>query len=65
MGTGAKRLERRRRVALSAGWAAGIGMMLVEMQWGVDYVLSHVAGHVSAIVGWLPMIGTLMQQFWG
>ena len=63
MGTGTKRLERR-RIALGAGWIAGIGMMLVEMQWGMDYVLSHVAGQVGAIVGWLPMIATVARHFW-
>jgi hypothetical protein len=34
------------------------------MQFGMDYVLSHLAGHVTAFVGWLPMITTL-RQFWG
>jgi hypothetical protein len=64
MGTEAKRQTRRNRRLLCAGWAAGIGITLVEMQFGMDYVLSHVAGHVTAIVGWLPMITTL-RQFWG
>lgn len=64
MGTATNSLEQR-QVVLSAGWAAGIAMMLVEMQWGVDYVFSHLAAHVSAIVGWLPMIATVARQFWG
>jgi hypothetical protein len=65
MGTESKRLGWRKRMILSAAWAVGIGITLVEMQLGMDYVLSHVVGHVSAIVGWLPMIGTLVAQFGG
>jgi hypothetical protein len=63
MGTESKREERMSRMTQGAGWAAGIGITLVEMQWGIDYVLSHVVGQVSAIVGWLPMIGGLVRQF--
>jgi len=65
MGTGTKRQERRGRMLLSAGWAAGIGITLVEMEFGMDYVLSHVVGHVSAIAGWLPMVGALVKQIYG
>jgi hypothetical protein len=65
MGSEAKRRERRNRWLLGAEWATGIGITLVEMQMGVDYVLAHIAGHVSAVVGWLPMIGTLVRQLWG
>jgi hypothetical protein len=65
MGTATKNLERRRQVALSAGWAAGIAIMLVESEWGVDYVFSHLAANLSAIVGWLPIIATVARQFWG
>jgi hypothetical protein len=63
MGTGTKRLERHTRMAQSAAWAAGIGITLVEMQYGIDYVFTHVAGHVGTIVGWLPMI-SVVRQFW-
>ena len=65
MATKAKGQGRRNRMLLSTGWAAGIGMILVEMEFGMDYVLSHVAGQLGAIVGWLPMIGGLMRQIWG
>jgi hypothetical protein len=65
MGTESKRQERWNRMILGAGWAAAIGITLVEMQFGMDYVLSHVARQVSAIVAWLPMLGTLVTQFWG
>jgi len=64
MGSETKRQEWRYRGFLVAGWAAGIGITLVEMHMGIDYVLSHVAGHLSAIVGWLPLISTLIGQFW-
>jgi hypothetical protein len=56
-----QRPERRNRVLVGGVWAAGIGITLVEMNMGMDYVLSHVVNHVSAIVGWLPMIGTLVK----
>jgi hypothetical protein len=65
MGTESKRDEERNRTLLSAGWVAGVGITLVEMQFGVDYVLSHVVNHVSTVVGWLPMIGVLLRQFQG
>jgi hypothetical protein len=62
MGTGLKKQERQSRITQGAAWAAGIGITLVEMQFGVDYVLTHVAGHMGAIVGWLPMLSTLVRQ---
>jgi len=64
MGTESNRQARRNRRLRGAGWAASVGITLVEMQFGVDYVLSHVAGHLSAFVGWLPIVGTLVKQFW-
>jgi hypothetical protein len=64
MGTKVNRPERQNQKLLSIGWAAGIGITLVEMQFGMEYVLSHVAGHLSAIFHWLPMIGTLVSQVW-
>jgi hypothetical protein len=62
MGTEAKRVTRRNRAIAGVAWAAGIGITLVEMQFGVDYVLSHVVNNMSAILGWLPMIGVLVKQ---
>jgi hypothetical protein len=62
MGTKSMKQEGPSRITQSAAWAAGIGITLVEMQFGVDYVLTHVAGHMSAIVGWLPMLSTLVRQ---
>lgn len=65
MGTEARKRGWRNRMVAGAGWVAGIGVMLVEMQFGMDYVLSHVAGGVSAILSWLPMVSVLARQFWG
>ncbi len=62
MGTEAKRVRKQNRVIAGVAWAAGIGITLVEMQFGVDYVLSHVVNSMSAILGWLPMIGVLVKQ---
>jgi hypothetical protein len=53
------------RVLAGAGWVAGVGVMLAEMQFGMDYVLSHVVGQISAILCWLPMVGVFARQFWG
>jgi hypothetical protein len=64
MATQVKGLERRHQVAVSGIWAAGIGITLVEMHMGMDYVLSHVVTQMGAIVGWLPMIGTMVTHFW-
>jgi hypothetical protein len=65
MGTGWKRQERQNRRLLGAGWVAGIGIALVEMQVGMDYVLSSVTQHLAKAVGWLPVIGTMVARFWG
>jgi hypothetical protein len=65
MGTQAKWQEQRNRMVQSTGWAAGIGITLVEMQYGMDYVLTHVVGHVTAIVGWLPVLSLLAKQICG
>jgi len=64
MGTEAKRITKRNQVIAGVAWAAGIGITLVEMQFGVEYVLSHVVNNMSAIVGWLPMIGVLVKRVW-
>ena len=64
MGTEENKVTKRNQVMAGVAWAAGIGITLVEMQFGVDYVLSHVVNHMSAIVGWLPMIGVLVKQVW-
>lgn len=65
MGSEWKRQERQNRWLLGAGWTAGIGIALVEMQLGMDYVLSSVAQQASGLVGWLPVIGTMVARFWG
>ncbi|HXX17627.1 MAG TPA: hypothetical protein VEJ47_22195 [Candidatus Eremiobacteraceae bacterium] len=65
MGTNEKREERRNRVLVIGTWAAGIALTLVEMQLGVEYVMTHVVYQVGALAGWLPMIGALAAQFWG
>ncbi len=62
MGTDAETATKRNRVIAGVAWAAGIGITLVEMQFGMDYVLSHVVNNMSAIVGWLPMIGVLVKH---
>ena len=64
MGTEAKINGRHNRVLEGAGWVAGISVMLAEMQFGMDYVVSHVVGQVSAILGWLPMVGMFAHQLW-
>jgi hypothetical protein len=38
--------------------------MLAEMQFGMDYVVSHVVGQISAVLGWLPMVGMFAHQLW-
>jgi hypothetical protein len=65
METERKKQERQNRRLLGAGWVAGIGIALVEMQVGMDYVLSSVTQHMGALVGWLPVIGTMVARFWG
>jgi len=65
MATETTKSERRDRVLEGAGWVAGVSVMLVEMQFGMDYVLSHVVGGVSAVWYWLPMVGVFARQFWG
>ncbi|MGB7437968.1 MAG: hypothetical protein WBR26_13945 [Candidatus Acidiferrum sp.] len=65
MGTESKREASRNRAMASAVWAAGIAITLVEMQFGVEYVMTHVVGRIGALAGWLPMIGALATQFWG
>jgi hypothetical protein len=64
MGTTAKSQTQTRQMAEIAAWVTGIGITLVEMQYGMDYVLTHVTGHMSTIVGWLPMIATVARQIW-
>jgi hypothetical protein len=64
MGTAAVKGGRRNRVLEGAGWVAGISVMLAEMQFGMDYVVSHVVGQVSAILGWLSMVGMFAHQLW-
>lgn len=65
MGSEGKRQERQNRRLLSAVWVGGIGIALVEMHVGMEYVLSSVTQHMSAVVGWLPVIGAIVARFWG
>jgi|SRR5271166_3080443 len=65
MGSEEKRRERRNSLLAGAAWAAGIGIALVEMQMGMDYVLGNLAQHASTMVRWLPMVGTLVLGFGG
>jgi hypothetical protein len=65
MGTDGNRQERRGGTLQGAGWALGIGITLVEMQYGMDYVFTHVAGPMSTIVNWLPMLSTIAKHIWG
>ena len=62
MGTAATNSGRQNRVLEGAGWVAGISVTLAEMQFGMDYVLSHVVGQISAVFGWLPMLGVFAHQ---
>jgi hypothetical protein len=65
MGSETKGGSGRSRWAQSAGWMAGIGIALVEMQIGMDYVLSSLVEHVRAIAGWLPAIGAVAAHLCG
>jgi hypothetical protein len=60
-----KRSEQRNGWLPGAGWVAGVGIGLVEMRMGMDYVLANLIQHTSTIWGWLPMIGTVVARFWG
>jgi hypothetical protein len=64
MGIEAKTQKSRERWVVGAGWAAGIGTGLVEMQIGMDHVQAYLVSHVSAILSWLPIIGTLVCRCW-
>ncbi|MGB7847575.1 MAG: hypothetical protein WBL63_18320 [Candidatus Acidiferrum sp.] len=64
MGIEAREQEKRDRWQVSVGWVAGIGIALVEMQMGMDYVQTYLVPHVSAILRWLPIIGTLVCRCW-
>lgn len=65
MGTETRSKKRQFRLAKGAGWASGIAFALVEMQFGMDYVLSHLAGNFATVVAWLPMIGTFLRNLLG
>jgi len=55
----------RNRWLIGAGWMAGISIVLVEMQMGMDYVQARVAEQAKMMAGWLPVIGTLVCRFMG
>ena len=65
MADAAKNLADRNRWLIGAGWLAGISIVLVEMQVGMDYVQTRLAEHARTMAGWLPMVGTLMCRFVG
>ena len=65
MGIEATRQEGRNRWLVGAGWVAGIGIALVEMQMGMDYVQENLVPRISAILGWLPILGTLVCRCMG
>jgi hypothetical protein len=64
MGIEAREQEKQDRWQVSAGWVAGIGIGLVEMQMGMDYVQAHLVPHARAILSWLPIIGTVVCRCW-
>lgn len=61
----ARNLAARSRWLIGAGWMAGISIVLVEMQVGMDYVQARVMEQAKMITGWLPMIGMLLCNFVG
>jgi len=65
MADAAKNLADRNRWLIGAGWMAGISIVLVEMQVGMDYVQTRVVAHARTMADWLPMVGTLMCRFVG
>lgn len=65
MGSETKGASGRSRWMRSAGWMAGIGIALVEMQVGMDYVLSSLVEQVRAIAVWLPVIVALAGHLCG
>jgi hypothetical protein len=64
MGTEAREQKSRERWLVGAGWVAGIGIGLVEMHMGMEYVQAYLLPRVNAILGWLPIIGTLVCRCW-
>ena len=65
MADAAKNLADRNRWLIGAGWMAGITIVLVEMQVGMDYVQTGVVEHARTMADWLPTIGTLLCRFVG
>jgi hypothetical protein len=55
----------RNRWLIGAGWMAGISIVLVEIQMGMDYVQASIAEQAKMVAGWLPVIGTLVCRFMG
>jgi hypothetical protein len=55
----------RKRMLVSVGWAAGIGISLVEMQFGMEYVLSLIAAQLGFVVNCLPAVSVLARHIWG
>ena len=65
MADAARNLADRNRWLIGAGWMAGISIVLVEMQVGMDYVQTRLAEQARTMADWLPMVGTLMCRFVG
>ena len=61
----ARNQAERNRWLIGAGWMAGISIVLVEMQMGMDYVQASVSEQAKMVTGWLPVIGTLVWRFMG
>jgi hypothetical protein len=61
----ARNQAERNRWLIGAGWMAGISIVLVEMQMGMDYVQASVAEQAKMMAGWLPVIGALVCRFMG
>ena len=61
----ARNLAGQSRWLIGAGWMAGISIVLVEMQVGMDYVQTRLAEQARTMADWLPMVGTLMCRFVG
>jgi hypothetical protein len=46
-------------------WAAGIGLLLVEMNAGMDYLEAGLRQNVGNVLGWLPAMGVITLKLAG
>jgi len=44
-------------------WVAGIGLMVVEMSAGIDYVQASLKQQLVDLFGWFPATGLIMLKF--